>query len=141
MLRQLACFGVLLTVLLCAGRVSDADDVPDAVRKHYIQARVHEAAGDLKKAYSVLCKARTKQPLSVDFWEFYVRVWRALGKKEGILWNKIIGKVEGAHPSSGVFALLRARLAVDEEERIRHLRDAIAKEPAGQSESKVLFQR
>ena len=129
MIRRLASCGVLLAVLLGMARASGADDVPDTVRELYAEARVHEAAGDLKKAYSALSKARSKQPLSVDFWELYVRVWRALDKKEDVLWEKIVGKVEKKHPQSAVFALLRARLAADEEERVRHLRDASAKQP------------
>ncbi len=127
--RRLATLALVLAVLLGAHRSVRADDVPDEVKDLYTEALTMEASGDLKKAYSVLSRARQKDPLSVDFWELYVRVWRGLDKKEDILWDKIVGKVEKANPKSPVFELLRARLAETSGERLNHLRAAVAKAP------------
>ena len=120
---------VALLLGLGSARPAGADDVPEGIRELYAEACGHEAAGDLKKAYSVLSKARQQEPLSVDFWELYVRVWRGLDKEERILWDKIIGKLEKKHRASPVFCLLRARLAEENAERCALLREAVAKAP------------
>lgn len=126
---------VLVLVVLCFGLglvgalSARADDVPADVRKAYDDAQSRFARGDLKKAYSAISKGKAKKPLSVDFWDLYVRIWRALGKKEETLWGKIIAKVEAKNPTSPVFDLLRYRLATETEERIGHLKAALEKAP------------
>jgi tetratricopeptide (TPR) repeat protein len=119
----------LLGLLLLPSSPVGADDVPDEVRRFYEQALEFVAKGDFKKAYSAISKGKAKEPLSVDFWELYVRIWRALEKDEDVLWERIIGKLEEKHPDTPVFLLLRARLATEVEERIEHLTAAIEKDP------------
>lgn len=127
--RRIALFVLVLVLLAGVSASVGADDVPEDVRELYEKALRYEGEGDLKKAYSALSKARRDDPVSVDFWELYVRVWRGLDKKEDVLWRKIIGKVEKKNPSSPVFELLRARLAEDTPTRLTHLRAAAAKDP------------
>jgi tetratricopeptide (TPR) repeat protein len=118
-----------LAVLLWLPAPGRADDVPADVRALYDQAVVEMGKGDAKRAHSTLNKARTKNPDSVDFWDLYVRVWRALEKPEDVLWTRIIAKHETDMPRSPAFALLRARLAGTPEERLGHLNAAIERAP------------
>lgn len=128
-------------VLVLAGvPYGRADDVPDVVRPHYDEAMQRFEAGDLKLAYTAISKGKAKHPKSVDFWELYVRIWRALEKKESVLWDKVVAKAEAKHPGSPVFCLLRFRFAADAEERIAHLKEAIETAP-GAVEPRTLLAR
>ncbi|MFV1958645.1 MAG: tetratricopeptide repeat protein, partial [Planctomycetota bacterium] len=129
MLRRVAC-PVLVVLLLAGGlSLSRADDVPDGVRKFYDQAQSLLAEGKTKKAFSAICRGKGKYPDSVDFWALYVRLWRALGKKESTLWDKIVPKAQAKHPASATFDLLRARLESDPEKRVGWLEAATKKDP------------
>ncbi len=116
---------LVAVLVLASATPCVADDVPDSIREHYDLAVKHLESGDLKKAYSAISKGKTKNPNSVDFWEVYVAIWRALEKKEGTLWSKIIAKAEAKQPCSPVFHLLRYRLAKSEADRLDHLNRAL----------------
>ncbi len=103
--------------------------MPDEAKKAYDEAQDHYAQGDLKKAYSAISKARAKEPLSADYWELYVRIWRGLGKDEATLWDKIVAKVEAKHAKSAVFDLVRARFEDDPAKRLALLQSAAKKDP------------
>jgi tetratricopeptide (TPR) repeat protein len=128
MLRRVALALLTAALLLAGPRPTVADDVPEEVRSLYDDADAALAAGDAKKAYSLLSKARLKEPWSVDFWVLYVRVWRALEKPEDVLWERIVGKQADKDPKSPVFDVVRARLETDPARKIGHLRNAVAKD-------------
>jgi tetratricopeptide (TPR) repeat protein len=111
-----------LSVLLLVGQPSArADDVPAKIRTSYDEAMSLFEAGEFKPAFQAISKAKGKNPASVDYWDLYVRIWRAMGKKEKILWEKTIAKAEAKNPGSPVFHILRARFATTTDERIAHL--------------------
>lgn len=107
------------------------DDIPEAARKDVEEARAQFAKGDAKSlaaAWAAISRARTKAPDSVDYWDLFVRIFRANKKPEAELWDKIIGPKEKAAPASTTFDLLRARLEPDPAKRGAHLEKAVAKD-------------
>jgi tetratricopeptide (TPR) repeat protein len=120
-----------LVVLLPASRLG-ADDVPAAVKKQVDEARALYVKGDAKSlssAFTLLSQAKGKSLESVDFWELFVRVWRASKKPEPDLWDKIIAVREQQVPQAPTFDLVRARVETDPAKRREHLEKAIAKVP------------
>ncbi len=130
---RLAIIPVLLLLLTALPWAPDAgaDDVPEAGRKAYDQALEYVAAGgtkSLKKAFSALSRIKDKAPRSVDYWQLYVQVSRALKKPEKTIWT-IIGKREAKYPTCPSFDLLRARLETDPEKKREHVQKATEKAP------------
>lgn len=127
-----ALLGALLLGGLPLGAVpAGADDIPEAARKDADEARALLAKGDAKsveKAFSAVSRAKDKAPDSVDFWELFVRVWRAAKKSEGDL-QKLLTAREQKNPTATTFDVLRARLESDPAKRVEHIRKAIEKDP------------
>ncbi len=122
----------LLGLLGGVPRPAHADDVPAAARKDVEEAKALLAKGDPKSlagAWNAISRARLKAAESIDYWELFVRVWRANKKPEAELWEKQIGPKEKAAPSSAVFDLLRARLEAEPAKQAEHLEKAVAKDP------------
>lgn len=125
-------FLVALLAPLAVGG-AHADDVPDLAKKKYDEARSLLAKGDAKSlaaAFSAVSEAKAKAPDSVDFWELFVRVWRANKKPEADLWDKIVAPREQAAPKSPTFDLVRARVEGDPAKKTEHLQKALDKDPA-----------
>lgn len=124
---------VALLALVAAPSVpAGADDVPAAIKKQVDEARALYVKGDAKSlasAFTLLSQAKGKAPESVDFWELFVRVWRASKKPEPDLWDKIIAPREQAAPQAATFDLVRARVETDPAKRREHLEKAIGKSP------------
>lgn len=129
--RVVLLVALALLVGLPTGRAA-ADDVPAAVKKQVDEARALYAKGDAKSlasAFTLLSQTKGKALDSVDFWELFVRVWRASKKPEADLWSKIIGPREQQLPQATTFDLVRARVETDAALRREHLEKAIAKAP------------
>ena len=119
-------FAVLLVLPWSAAM---ADDVPEPARKDYQAALDLLAKGDVDKAFSAISRAKEKAPQSVDFWDAYVRIWRAAKKPEKTLWDTIIGKRREANPQSPTFDLVLARLEADPAKRAGLYDAALKKDP------------
>jgi tetratricopeptide (TPR) repeat protein len=123
---------VALVLLLGVPAAARADDVPDPVRKEYADAKALLARGDPKSveaAFEGVRRIQDRASASVDYWDLFVRVWRAQKRPEESLWKEVTGPREAAMPGSAVFDLLRARLEDDPDKRRAHLEAAVAREP------------
>ena len=85
--------------------------------------------GDAAKAFSAISRSKDKAPESVDYWEAFVRIWRANGKPEKTLWETIIAKRREANPGSRTFDLVAARLETDAAKRRVSYEAAVKKDP------------
>ncbi len=127
-------------VFCCVAGGARGDDVPAGIRADYDEALARYEAGELKPAFTAISKAKGSYPASADYWELYVRIWRGLGKKERVLWEKTIAKAETKHEGSPVFHVLRARFAAAAEERIAHLARGVEVAPEA-AEPRALLAR
>lgn len=131
--RWLRMLGLLLALaaLSAFSGPAGADDIPEAARKDADEARALLAKGDAKsveKAFAAVSRAKDKAPRSVDFWELFVRVWRAGKKPAGDL-EKLLAAREQKDPASSTFDVLRARIETDPAKRAVHIQKAIDKDP------------
>jgi tetratricopeptide (TPR) repeat protein len=126
-------WGILVALLFLLAPPAGADDVPEAAKKKFAEAKALYLKGDAKSlagAFSALSEVKAKAPDSADFWELFVRVWRASKKSEADLWEKIIAPREQAVPKSPTFDIVRARVETDTAKKGEFLQKAIEKDPA-----------